>query len=329
MTPAAPRHGGAPSLAPAAHGAYPAGWMPPLAASHFAPVLAPAQLLPAGIAAILYAQRVRTLAREGRPVPGARQASFYGGLFVILFALLSPIGRISDDLLAVHMVEHLLMGDIGALLLVLGLTAQVIAPVMRIRAIDRLRFLAHPLVALPLWAIDLYVWHLPVLYQAALRHQGIHALQHLCFIFFGANMWMCLFGPLPTPAWFGNLQKLGYILAVRLTGAVLGNVFAWSGTVFYPYYARGEAYWHVTPIADQNLAGAIMMVEGSILTICLFAWLFLKTAREGEERQELLDFARARGLELSDERAARAVSAGRGQELRRRLEMRVPAAPEP
>ncbi len=300
--------------------------MPPFAVSHLAPVLAPAQLLPAGVAAILYAQRARTLAREGRPVPGARQAAFYSGLIVILLALLSPIGRISDDLLAVHMVEHLLMGDIGALLLVLGLTAQVIAPVMRIRAVDRLRILANPLVALPLWAIDLYTWHLPVLYQAALRHQGIHAVQHLCFIFFGANMWMCLFGPLPMPAWFGNLQKLGYILAVRLTGAILGNIFAWSGTVFYPDYARGEAYWHVTPIADQNLAGAVMMVEGSILTICLFAWLFLKTAREGEERQDLLDFAHARGLELSDERAARAVSAGRGAELRRRLESRAPAA---
>ncbi len=302
--------------------------MAPLAVSHLAPVLAPAQLVPPGIAAILYAQRVRTLAREGRPVPAARQAAFYGGLVVILLALLSPIGRISDDLLAVHMVEHLLLGDIGALLLVLGLTAQVIAPVMRIRAIDRLRFLTNPLVAFPLWVIDLYTWHLPVLYQAALRHQGIHALQHSCFIFFGANMWMCLFGPLPQPAWFGNLQKLGYILAVRLAGAVMGNVFAWSGTVFYPDYAKGEAYWHVTPIADQNIAGAVMMVEGSILTICLFAWLFLKTARENEERQELLDFAHGRGLELTDERAARAVAAGRGPELRRRLEARAASGPD-
>jgi cytochrome c oxidase assembly factor CtaG len=298
--------------------------MPPLAVSHLAPVLAPAQLLPPGIAAVLYAQRVRTLAREGRPVPGARQAAFYSGLAVILLALLSPIGRISDDLLSVHMVEHLLMGDIGALLLVVGLTAPIIAPLLRIRAIDRLRVLANPLVALPLWMIDLYTWHLPVLYQAALRHQGIHALQHACFIAFGMNMWMCLFGPLPMPAWFGNLQKLGYIIAVRLAGAVLGNVFLWSGTVFYPYYAKGEAYWHVSPITDQNLAGAIMMIEGSILTICLFAWLFMKTARESEERQNLIDFAHARGLELSDERAARAVSAGRGADLRRRLESRAP-----
>ena len=63
-----------------------------------------------------------------------------------------------------------------------------------------------------------------------------------------------------------------------------------------------------------------MMVEGSILTICLFAWLFLKSAKEGEERQELLDFASERGLALTEERAGRAVAAGRGGELRQRLE---------
>jgi cytochrome c oxidase assembly factor CtaG len=301
--------------------------MLPVADSHLAPVIAPLQLIPAAVAAILYAQRVRTLARTAHPVPVGRQVAFYSGLLVILFALLSPIGRVSDDLLAVHMVEHLLLGDIGALLLVVGLTAPLIAPLLRIKAIDRLRVLANPLIALPLWVIDLYVWHLPVLYQAALRHQGIHALQHACFIAFGMNMWMCLFGPLPMPAWFGNLQKLFYIIAVRLAGGVLGNVFAWSGTAFYPIYAKGEAYWHVAPVTDQNLAGGIMMVEGSILTICLFAWLFLKTAREGEERQDLLDFAQARGIELSDERAARAVAAGRGADLRRRLEARAPGGP--
>jgi cytochrome c oxidase assembly factor CtaG len=110
------------------------------------------------------------------------------------------------------------------------------------------------------------------------------------------------------------------VVAVRLVGAVLGNVFAWSGTVFYDVYAPGEAHWGISPLADQNVAGAIMMVEGSIVTICLFGWLFLRSAREGEERQELLDLAVAHGFELTEERAARAVRAGRGTELRRRVE---------
>ncbi len=297
-----------------------------LATSHWAPILAPLQLIPLAAAAILYAQRVRTLAREGtHPVPGVRQAAFYSGLAVIFLALASPIGRISDDLLSVHMVEHLLLGDIASLLIVLGLTAPLIAPILRIHFFNRLRALANPLIAFPLWAVDLYVWHLPVLYQAALHHAGVHALQHACFIAFGINMWMCLFGPLPTPEWFGNLQKLIYIVCVRLIGALLGNIFAWSGTVFYPAYAKGEAYWHISPLADQNIAGAIMMVEGSILTVCLFGWLFLRTASESEQRQELLDFAREQGLELTDARAARAVHAGRGAELRVRLEARAAA----
>ncbi|HEV3318171.1 MAG TPA: cytochrome c oxidase assembly protein [Solirubrobacteraceae bacterium] len=285
------------------------------------------QLGPLAIFGLLYAKRVHTLAVEARnPVPGWRQACFYSGFVTIALALTS-LGGASQELLLAHMVEHLLLGDIAALLIVLGLTGPLIAPILRVRFFDRLRILAHPLIAFPLWAIDLYAWHLPVFYQAALRHTGVHALEHAMFLGFGINMWMCLFGPLPMPSWFGNFAKLLYIIAVRLTGTVLGNIFLWSGTVFYPFYIHGDAVHHISPLADQNIAGAVMMVEESLLTLCLFCWLFLRTAREGEERQELLDFAHAQGVELTDARAARAVAAGRGAELRRRLEART-GAPE-
>jgi cytochrome c oxidase assembly factor CtaG len=282
-------------------------------------VSAAIQLGPLALLATLYARRVRTLAGAGRPVPGWRQACFYGG-FVTIGAALTGLGTPSQELLYAHMIEHLLLGDIAALLIVLGLTGPVIAPVLRIRLFDRLRALAHPAVAFPLWAIDLYVWHVPALYQAALRHSGVHALEHGMFLAFGVNMWMCLFGPLPMPSWFGNLGRLIYIVAVRLAGTVLGNIFLWSNKAFYPFYLHGDASFHISPIADQNLAGAIMMVEESILTLGLFCWLFLRTAREGEERQDLLDFAHSRGLELTEQRAARAVAAGAGPELKRRLE---------
>jgi cytochrome c oxidase assembly factor CtaG len=151
----------------------------------------------------------------------------------------------------------------------------------------------------------------------------VHALEHAMFLAFGINMWMCLLGPLPTPSWFGNLARLLYIVAVRLAGAVLGNIFLWSGSVFYPFYVHGDALHGISPVADQNVAGAIMMVEESLLTIGLFCWLFLRTARESEERQALLDYARSRGLELTEARAARAVAAGRTAEQRRRLEARA------
>jgi cytochrome c oxidase assembly factor CtaG len=287
---------------------------------------------PLVLVALAYGRRARRLGRSGHSVPGWRQACFYAGCAVI-GAAVTGLGPLSQELLYVHMTEHLLIGDIGGLLIVLGLTGPLIAPILTfrvagIRIFDRLRVLANPLIAFPLWVLDLYIWHLPVLYQAALHHPGVHVLQHAMFLGFGINMWMCLFGPLPMPSWFGNLGKLLYIVAVRLTGAVLGNIFLWSGTVFYPYYLHGDAVYNISPLADQSIAGAVMMVEESLLTLGLFCWLFLRAAREGEERQDLLDFARLNGIELTDERAARAVAAGRGTELRARLESQVAEHPQ-
>jgi putative membrane protein len=282
-------------------------------------VLSPLQLLPATIAGILYALRVHALRRTPRAVPAARQTSFYGGI-VLIVVTLTMTGRISDELFAAHMAEHLLIADIGALLLVLGLTGPVLQPILHIKLFDKLRVLTHPAVAFPLWAVDFYVWHLPVLYQAAVRHSAVHAIEHFMFITSGALMWMPLFGPLPKPAWFGNLAKLVYIIAVRFTGAVLGNILVFGGRVFFPVYAAGERAHGISAGADQYAAGAIMMIEGSFLTLALFAWLFARTAAEGEERQALLDLADARGVELTEARAARAVAAGRGAELRRRIE---------
>lgn len=280
---------------------------------------APLQLAPGAISVLLYAKRARTLAGTPRAVPGWRQACFYAGVAVIVAVLVSPLATLSDELFWVHMVEHLVISDAGALLLVLGLTAPVIAPLLRITLFDRLRVLAHPLVALPLWAIDLYAWHVPALHEAALRHDGLHALEHLCFIFFSANMWMCLFGPLPQPAWFGTGWKAGYIVGVRLFGAILANTLLF-GSTFYDAYAPGEAAHQVSAKSDQAIAGGIMDIEAPLLTVCLFCWLFLRAARESDERQELLDYAAARGVALTPERAARAVSAGRGSELRARID---------
>ena len=277
------------------------------------------QLAPAAISAGLYWRRARTLAGTPRAVPGWRQASFYSGVALIVLVLVSPLATLSDELFWVHMVEHLVMSDAGALLLVLGLTAPVIAPILRIGVFDRLRVLAHPLVALPLWAINLYAWHVPALHEAALRHDGLHALEHLCFIFFSANMWMCLFGPLPQPAWFGTMWKAGYIVGVRLFGAILANTLLFGGT-FYTAYAPGEAAHGITAKSDQAIAGGIMDIEAPLLTVCLFCWLFLRAARESDERQELLDHAAAVGVPLTPERAGRAVSAGRGNELRARID---------
>ena len=283
-------------------------------------VFEPVQLAPPLVALGAYWMRARTLAKQGRPVAAWRLACFGLGIGLILVALVTPVASIAGELILAHMAQHILMADLGALLLVFGLTGPLLQPVLATPVAQRLRVLAHPVVAFGLWAVDLFVWHSPALYQAALDHQAVHALQHTSFVFFGFTMWLALLGPLPQPSWFGNGAKLLYIVAVRLTGALLGNIFIWSGSVFYPDYRAGEASWHLSALQDQGAAGTIMMIESSILTVLLLGWLFVKTARESEERQELLELASARGLELDERRAARAVASGRGDVLRRRLE---------
>jgi cytochrome c oxidase assembly factor CtaG len=287
--------------------------------AHVAGVFAPLELLPMLLAGGLYAKRASTLAAKGRPVPLWRQLCFAAGLLTIVVALISPVGHIAEELVIAHMIEHLLLGDIATLLLVLGLTGPLLQPVLAIPVFDRLRILAHPLVAFPLWALNFYVWHVPALYDAAYGGAPLHALEHAMFVFFGCLMWMPVFGPLPKPQWFTAAWKVVYVIAVRFAGAILGNVLMWSGTALYTVYRPGERYWGLSPIADQSTAGVIMMVEGTFLGLGLLAWVFFEAAREGIEKQRLLDLARERGVELDDARAQRAVAAGHGERLEKQL----------
>ncbi|HEU4736560.1 MAG TPA: cytochrome c oxidase assembly protein [Solirubrobacterales bacterium] len=290
--------------------------------AHVAGAFAPVEVFPITIGAVAYWARARTLSWDGRPVPLWRQLCFGSGLLLISVALFSPIGHLAEELVIAHMTEHLLIGDIATLLIVLGLTKGLLQPILSIKLFNRLQVLAHPLVALPLWALNFYLWHIPAFYDAAYGGAPLHALEHSCFLFFGCLMWMPIFGPLPKPEWFTAGWKVGYVIAVRFASAVLGNVLMWSGSVLYPIYAKGESYWGISPIGDQGTAGAIMMVEGTFLALGVLAWIFFEVAREGSERQRLLELAEARGFALDERRAQRAVAAGHAD----RLEQRINAA---
>ena len=267
----------------------------------------------------LYAKRALTLRREGRPVATWRVASFVGAVLVLVFVQLPPFDTLADEILLVHMIQHIIIGEICSLFIVLGLTGTMLAPLMRMRIARPLRAMANPLVALGLWALNLYLWHLPLFYQLAIRHDLIHALEHACLLWFGVMLWMGLLGPLPKPAWFEGWARVGYVVGVRFAGSILGNVFIWTQTVFYPVYKESDARHGLNPLSDQNLAGGAMMVVQVFLTTLLLGWLFLRFAAEDEERQSLMDLAAERGIELSDERARRAAAAGATARLRRRL----------
>src|SRR5215210_425490 len=271
-------------------------------------------------------RRARTLAREGRPVPTYRLALIAAGVAVGIAADLPPVGTASEERLSVHMLQHMLIGDLAAFLITIGMTGPLLQPILVKPGIRRLRWLAHPLVAVPLWIAVYYAWHLPALYQAALHSDVVHATEHATMFAAGLALWMGLLGPLPKPAWFDNVAALAYVLVVRFAGTVIANVFLWSSSPFYPDYEALGRTNGFDAAEDQSLAGAIWMVEGSVVTICVLGWLFTRWMAQGAEAEALVEHARAHGIELDPARARRAVAAGAGARLRRRLDSEHGAA---
>jgi putative membrane protein len=266
----------------------------------------PLELSILALAGALYGRRARTLARRGRTVRRARAGAFAAGLLLVFVALASPIDTLGEErLFSLHMFQHLLLGDAGALLLVLGLDGRLLRPLLRARLVRRLRVLAHPLVALPLWAANFVLWHLPVLFDAALRSDAIHALQHSLFVALGTLVWAALLEPLPGPAWFTAPWKIPYVLGMWLVMLVLSQVFIWSSHVYYAPYTHDAPLWGLSHLADQKAGGGVMLVESALTMLPALVWVLLQVLRESEARQRLVDAGAAPGA------AARAARYGR------------------
>jgi len=252
--------------------------------------LDPLQLLPIAVVGVAYGVRARTLSRRGQAVPGWRIALFVLGLALLLLAVASPVNEIGEEeLFSFHMAQHLLIGDLAPLCLLAGLTGPLLRPVLALPGVMRLRALANPFVALPIWAGNLVLWHAPALYEGAVEHSALHAFEHVSFFVAGIALWLPVLETLPAPEWFGTGWKLAYVVVVRLVATAIGNVFIWGGDPFYDVYRTGASYLGLSPEADQSLAGSLMMLEGSLVTIVALAWLFLRLAQEGEVRQRLLE----------------------------------------
>jgi cytochrome c oxidase assembly factor CtaG len=269
---------------------------------------------------LAYAKRVSTLRRLGREPTGWRQASFAAGMILIALTQVTPLGELSTELVWAHMLAHTLITDQAALLLALGLTGPVLAPIVSAPGIRRLVFIFSPGWALLLWIGLIGLWHTPALYQAAADNAFLHFLEHASFLGAGLAVWLTVFGPFPEPKWFNAGARVGFVVVVHLFGMALANAMMFSGTPFYPDYAASALERGLNPLTDQGTAGAILMAQGFVVMLGVLTWELLKWARQDSERQDLVEFAEAHGVELDDERAARAAKAGRAGALRARIE---------
>jgi putative membrane protein len=213
--------------------------------------------------------------------PAWRWACLCTGVLLAGLACALAGGALGGQLY-VHASGVLLIADLSPLLIALALGS--------VRSSPALRVATNPLIALPSWAIVLGVWCLPGPYEAALGHPAVQALRCATLFVCGLSMWMCLLGVVQGPRWFGGRAKIAGVLGSRLLGAVLANVLLWSDAVFYASYVEGDALRGLSPLADQNLAGAVVLAQESLLTLGLLCWLLART-RPRRER------AHRRGVE--------------------------------
>jgi putative membrane protein len=232
-------------------------------------------------------RRVRADPRGARPAAW-RAVSWTAGVACIFFALAGPIDADADDLLVMHMVQHVLLLDIAPVLLLLGLTRVLLRPVTRaLGDLERAAGpLAHPAFAVAFYVGVMWLWHIPALYDAALAHPLLHVLEHMLFGLAGGLYWWHLLSPIRSRRRLPGLGPIVYMVVSKLGLGFLGIALTFAPDALYPHYADGPRRWGLTADDDQALAGLVMALEQSILMGIALAWLFARMLGESEREEQ-------------------------------------------
>ena len=247
-------------------------------------------LLVVAIAAVAYGRRWRRARFEGGPAAasGWRAAAFAGGLALALVALISPVDALAEELFVMHMVQHILILDLAAILLIVGLTKVLLRPVTRrLLALERAAGpLGHPVFAVVLYSGGMILWHLPAAYDAALEHPVLHVLEHLTFAVGGLLYWWHLLSPIRSRHRLGGLGPVAYMLSTKLAVGLLGIVLTFSPEALYDFYVDQPRHWGLSPLTDQSLGGALMALEQSLVMGTALVVLFIRQLGEAEREQQ-------------------------------------------
>lgn len=243
-------------------------------------------------AEVLYLRAVHVLRVRGYEAPFWQQVAWHGGVCLTAAGLLSPIDGLGEDLLSAHMAQHLLIADLAAPLLIVGLRSPLyafmlprpalVAVARRRRLRSLFRTLRRPLVAIPVFVLVLYGWHLVFMFEGALENPWIHVLQHWSFVFGSVLVWWAPLDP-KRRRLHGELWKIGHLLGARLAGMFLGMAFLIMRTPAYDAYGDAAREHGMTPLSDQQLAGGMMLGLDflvMVFALCLFFWAASRDAPE-------------------------------------------------
>ncbi|MDE2765257.1 MAG: cytochrome c oxidase assembly protein [Chloroflexota bacterium] len=260
----------------------------------------PIALTLVAVAAVLYGRGIALSPGSKRKRhPWQRVAVYYGGLLVVLAALVSPIDHIAGELFFVHMVQHFLLVIVAPPMLLLGapfipvlrgmprdLRREVVGPAIRSVWVRRpLRFVAHPLIAWPLYVGTLLLWHAPPAYDAALRNEAVHLLEHAAFAGTALLWWWNVIDPVPLRPNLSYLARVPFVFLTTVPVFILGAFLTYSPRPWYQFYDGLTQAYGLTPLEDQEIGGVIMWIPGSLSLMATLLIVLLFVVRT-EERQQ-------------------------------------------
>ena len=196
-----------------------------------------------------------------------RIASFSGALLVLFLALNGPLHNLSDNyLFSAHMAQHLVLTLVFPPLLLYGTPAEVIRPLLRPRWVMVVaRVVTRPLAAGIIFSAPIAIWHVPMLYEAALRNHHLHILQHLVFLATATLMWWPVLSPVPELPRAQHLLQMVYLFLLGIPMSVTGALITLSDSVLYPFYTTAPRVGGLAPLEDQQIGGLLMWVLGGLM----------------------------------------------------------------
>jgi putative membrane protein len=265
--------------------------------------LDPTVVVPLFATAWLYSRGVETVWRRaghGRGVAPRQAAAFAGGMAALFVALVSPVDGVAESLFWVHMVQHLLLIAVAPPLLVLGAPQAGLAWGMP-RAVRRglgrwwhrrrwlraaLRWMAAPLPAVALHSVALWAWHVPAAYEAAVVHPAAHAAEHLSFVGTALLFWWAVLHRRGSLARVPGLAMLA-LFAVSMESGALGALLTFSTSPWYRSHLATAPAWGLTPVDDQQIAGLVMWIPGSLAYLAAVAWIFVRWMASARQTEAL------------------------------------------
>ncbi len=222
-----------------------------------------------------------------------RLVLFALGMTCAFAALFTPIDSLGDDLLAMHMIQHLLLLDVAPVLCLLGLTKAIFRPATK-RVIQleksRFRWILSPKFGLIAYIGGMWFWHWPVMYDAAVTSPVVHVLEHITFTFIGGLYWWHLISPVRDSRQLSGMGAVLYMATTKVGVGILGIGLTFAPESIYAVYQfAGSNIWGMTAQEDQALAGVIMATEQSIVMGIALVWLVTQMIERSEREQQRIE----------------------------------------